>query len=217
MAIAVTVPAAVVVATVVWWLRRDRTGADAGDGFAAGPPEGRDLGLGLAPEAEAAFLEGLSAYHDAGGALRADWERGVLTAAEPSRPIPLPLLAGEFAALGDAALHDPQSAVAGLLGAITAERPESPHQPPQAGDPAEEPRAAQAEEPPPGADPAPAIESSSDGETSSEEGPVGAGGPPSGEEPVADGESVTDGELVSGGEAVGVGVAREGAGAAGGG
>ncbi|MEW9551598.1 hypothetical protein [Nonomuraea sp. NPDC050783] len=121
--IAVAVPVAVVMGIVLWWLRRDRAGTGGGGGgFAAGRPSG--WRLGLAPEAEAAFMEGLGAHHDAGEELRPDWERGVLWAGSPPRLISLRLLADGFAALGEAALHDPQGAVAGLMAEHAAtERP----------------------------------------------------------------------------------------------
>ncbi|MEV1176774.1 hypothetical protein [Nonomuraea sp. NPDC049784] len=111
--IAVAVLAAVVVGVVVWWLRRDPVGGGTDDAF------GMDVDLGLPAEAEPAFMEGLRAYP-----LRADVWRGVLTTYEPPRLISLHLLADAFAARGDAALHDPQGAVATLVAQLAAaERP----------------------------------------------------------------------------------------------
>ncbi|MEV0631412.1 hypothetical protein [Nonomuraea wenchangensis] len=123
--IAIAVPAAVVVGIVVWWLRRDRPAGPetAGPGFAAGrAPEWEP---GLTPEADAAFVEGLGAYDATGEALRPDWGRDVLAVdGTPPRLISLRLLADGFAALGEAALHDPQGAVAGLMAEYAAaERP----------------------------------------------------------------------------------------------
>ncbi|MEV0234385.1 hypothetical protein [Nonomuraea sp. NPDC050786] len=111
--IAVAVLAAAVVGAVVWWLRRDQVAGGAGDPFEV------DVDLGLAPETEPAFMEGLRAYP-----LRAQVWRGVLTTYEPPRLISLHLLADAFAARGDAALHDPQGAVAALVAQLAAvERP----------------------------------------------------------------------------------------------
>ncbi|MFC4121065.1 hypothetical protein [Nonomuraea zeae] len=78
----------------------------------------------LAPEARAAFMEGLRAYHDGGNELRVSAEQGVLTTYDPPRLISLHLVADGFAARGDAALHDPQGTVAALLERLPAtERP----------------------------------------------------------------------------------------------
>ncbi|MGW2148061.1 hypothetical protein ACWCOT_27450 [Nonomuraea bangladeshensis] len=121
--IAVAVPA-VVVGILVWWLRRARPAApEAGGGFAAG--RAPEWGPGLTPEADAAFVEGLGAYDATGEALRPDWERDVLAVnGMPPRLISLRLLADGFAALEEAALHDPQGAVAGLMAEYAAaERP----------------------------------------------------------------------------------------------
>ncbi|GAA3239865.1 hypothetical protein [Nonomuraea helvata] len=111
--IAVAVLGAAVVGAVVWWFRRDPVAGGAGDRFEM------DVDLGLAPETEPAFMEGLRAYP-----LRAEVSRGVLTTYEPPRLISLHLLADAFAARGNAALHDPQGAVAALVAQLTAvERP----------------------------------------------------------------------------------------------
>ncbi|WP_170223809.1 hypothetical protein, partial [Nonomuraea turkmeniaca] len=120
--IAAAVPAAIVVGVVVWWLRRDPVGGDAGGGFEA--ERTWDWELSLTPEAEAAFMEGLRAYHDAGNALRLVGEHGVLTTYGPPRLISLHLLADGFAALGDAAMHDPHGTVAAMMARFAAaERP----------------------------------------------------------------------------------------------
>ncbi|MEU4516155.1 hypothetical protein AB0G05_42245 [Nonomuraea wenchangensis] len=122
--IAVAVPAAIVIGILVWWLRRDRPAAPEADGgFAA--DRGPERGPGLTPEADAAFVEGLGAYDATGEALRPDWERDVLAVdGTPPRLISLRLLADGFAALEEAALHDPQGAVAGLMAEYAAaERP----------------------------------------------------------------------------------------------
>ncbi|MET8990946.1 hypothetical protein ABZW49_36325 [Nonomuraea wenchangensis] len=109
--IAVAVPAAIVIGILVWWLRRDR-------------PAGPEAGPEREPEADAAFVEGLGAYDATGEALRPDWERDVLAVdGTPPRLISLRLLADGFAALEEAALHDPQGAVAGLMAEYAAERP----------------------------------------------------------------------------------------------
>ncbi|MGW5158928.1 hypothetical protein ACWEPN_25935 [Nonomuraea wenchangensis] len=110
--IAVAVPAAIVIGILVWWLRRDR-------------PTGPEAGPEREPEADAAFVEGLGAYDATGEALRPDWERDVLAVdGTPPRLISLRLLADGFAALEEAALHDPQGAVAGLMAEYAAaERP----------------------------------------------------------------------------------------------
>ncbi|MED7923624.1 hypothetical protein SMD20_05255 [Nonomuraea sp. LP-02] len=110
--IAVAVPAAIVIGILVWWLRRDR-------------PTGPEAGPEREPEADAAFVEGLGAYDATGEALRPDWERDVLAVdGTPPRLISLRLLAEGFAALEEAALHDPQGAVAGLMAEYAAaERP----------------------------------------------------------------------------------------------
>ncbi|MFG1699951.1 hypothetical protein [Nonomuraea sp. NPDC049309] len=119
MFIAVTLLAAAVVGAMVWWLRRGT-----GDGAAEGGFEvDRTWGL-LPPGVEAAFVEGLRAYHDSGSALRVHDELEVLVACDPPRSISLPLLAEAFAARGDAALHDPQGTVAELMAELAAaERP----------------------------------------------------------------------------------------------
>ncbi|TDD04158.1 hypothetical protein E1292_19535 [Nonomuraea deserti] len=120
--IAVAVPAAIVVGMVVWWLRRDPVGGDAADQFEVErkwPWE-----LRLTPEAQAAFMEGLRAYNDAGNRLAVVGEQGVLTTYDPPRLISLHLLADVFAARGDAALHDPQETVTALMDRLAgAERP----------------------------------------------------------------------------------------------
>ncbi|MEV1002515.1 hypothetical protein [Nonomuraea sp. NPDC050202] len=128
MLIAVAVLAAAVVGAVAWWLRRN--GASSGDpvsgegSVAPGSGPKRGWELLLTSEAEAAFMEGLRAYHEAGGALRVGAEQGVLTTYEPPRLISLHLLADAFAARGDAALHDPQGTVETLLERLAAaERP----------------------------------------------------------------------------------------------
>ncbi|MEU6728063.1 hypothetical protein ABZ917_30530 [Nonomuraea wenchangensis] len=115
--IAVALPAAIVIGILVWWLRRDRP-ADPEAGRAPEEP-------GLTPEVDAAFVEGLGAYDATGEALRPDWERDVLAVdGSPPRLISLRLLADGFAALEEAALHDPQGAVAGLMAEYAAaERP----------------------------------------------------------------------------------------------
>ncbi|NJP97510.1 hypothetical protein HCN51_50200 [Nonomuraea sp. FMUSA5-5] len=130
MLIAVAVLAAAVVGAVAWWLRRngasggDRINGDEPGGFEPGPERRREWELLLTSEAEAAFTEGLRAYHEAGGALRVGAEQGVLTTYEPPRLISLHLLADAFAARGDAALHDPQGTVERLLERLAAtERP----------------------------------------------------------------------------------------------
>ncbi|MFI7636453.1 hypothetical protein [Nonomuraea sp. NPDC049400] len=111
--IAVAVLAAVVVGVVVWWLRRDPVGGGADETFEM------DVDLGIPAEAEPAFMEGLRAYP-----LRAGVWRGVLMTYEPPRLISLHRLADAFAARGDAALHDPQGAVATLVAQLAAvERP----------------------------------------------------------------------------------------------
>lgn len=113
MLVAVAVLAAAVVGAVAWWLRRD---PDGGEGFAGLETEPRwGWELSLAPDARAAFTEGLRAYHESGGAVRFDGERGVLTTFEPPRLISLHLFADAFAARGDAAMHDPQGTVAELM------------------------------------------------------------------------------------------------------
>ncbi|MEV0384636.1 hypothetical protein [Nonomuraea sp. NPDC050643] len=118
--IAVAVVAAAVVGVVAWWFRRDSAG---GEAWAEAERAGEWASL-LGAEAGAAFMEGLRAYHDAGGALRVEGERGVLTTYEPPRLISLHLLADAFAARGDAAMHDPQGTVATLLEQLAAaERP----------------------------------------------------------------------------------------------
>ncbi|MEV0825251.1 hypothetical protein [Nonomuraea rubra] len=125
MLIAVAVLAAAVVGAVAWWLRRN--GASGGDpvgGEGPGMPgagPGRGWELPLTSEAQAAFMEGLRAYHEGGGALRVSAEQGVLTTYEPPRLISLHLLADAFAARGDAALHDPQGTVETLLERLAAE------------------------------------------------------------------------------------------------
>ncbi|MGP3957716.1 hypothetical protein ACTWPT_17075 [Nonomuraea sp. 3N208] len=111
--IAAAVLAAIVVGVVVWWLRRDAVGGEAGGVFEV--ERKRDWELRLTPEAEAAFLEGLRAYHDAGNALRLAGEQGVLTTDDPPRLISLHLLADGFTALGDAAMHDPHGTVATMM------------------------------------------------------------------------------------------------------
>ncbi|MGN9840287.1 hypothetical protein ACTMTI_19395 [Nonomuraea sp. H19] len=118
--IAVAVAAAIVVGVVVWWLRRDPVGGDAYDIFEI--ERKWDWELLLTPEAEAAFVEGLRAYHEAGNPVRVGGEQGVLTAYDPPRLLSLHLLAGAFAARGDAAMHDPQGTVAEFM-AQDAERP----------------------------------------------------------------------------------------------
>ncbi|MGP4097683.1 hypothetical protein [Nonomuraea sp. KM90] len=121
-AVVVVVLAAAVVGALVWWLRRDPVGGGDSGRFEAERKWGWEFLLG--PEAEAAFLEGLRAYHEAGGALRVDAEEGVLTTYEPPRLISLHLLADAFAARGDAAMHDPQGTVATLMDQLaSAERP----------------------------------------------------------------------------------------------
>ncbi|GAB2950928.1 hypothetical protein GCM10027203_63370 [Nonomuraea fastidiosa] len=117
--IAVTVLAAAVVGAVVWWLRRGTGEGAADDRFEVD----RSWGL-LPPDVEAAFVEGLRAYHDSGSALRVHEELEVLVAYDPPRSISLRLLADAFAARGDAALHDPQGTVTELMAELaTAERP----------------------------------------------------------------------------------------------
>nr|SBO97987.1 hypothetical protein BN4615_P7503 [Nonomuraea gerenzanensis] len=97
-------------------------GAEDAGASGAGPRRGWELLL--TSEAEAAFMEGLRAYHEAGGALRVGAGQGVLTTYEPPRLISLHLLADAFAARGDAALHDPQGTVETLLERLAAtERP----------------------------------------------------------------------------------------------
>ncbi|MEV4077829.1 hypothetical protein [Nonomuraea fuscirosea] len=113
MLVAVAVLAAAVVGAVAWWLRRD---PDGGEGFAGLETEPRwGWELSLAPDARAAFMEGLRAHHESGGAVRVDGERGVLTTFDPPRLISLHLFADAFAARGDAAMHDPQGTVAELM------------------------------------------------------------------------------------------------------
>ncbi|MFI6634017.1 hypothetical protein ACIBI7_34500 [Nonomuraea fuscirosea] len=113
MLVAVAVLAAAVVGAVAWWLRRD---PDGGEGFAGLETEPRwGWELSLAPDARAAFMEGLRAHHESGGAVRVDGERGVLTTFDPPRLISLHLFADAFAARGDAAMHDPQGMVAELM------------------------------------------------------------------------------------------------------
>ncbi|NBE95459.1 hypothetical protein FE391_03925 [Nonomuraea sp. KC401] len=120
--IAVAVPAAIVVGMVVWWLRRDIVGVEAAGQFEVERKWGWELRL--APEAEAAFMEGLRAYNDGGNRLAVDGERAVLTTYDPPRLISLHLLADGFAARGDAALHDPQDTVAALIDRLAGdERP----------------------------------------------------------------------------------------------
>ncbi|QYC42796.1 hypothetical protein Nocox_25975 [Nonomuraea coxensis DSM 45129] len=101
--IAVAVPAAAVVGIVLWWLRRERPArADTGGALTAG--RAVEWEPGLTPEADAAFVEGLGAYDATGEALRPDWDRGVLAVdGTPPLLVSLPLLAGGFAALGEAA------------------------------------------------------------------------------------------------------------------
>ncbi|MGW3350561.1 hypothetical protein ACWDA3_45275 [Nonomuraea rubra] len=128
MLIAVAVLAAAVVGAVAWWLRRNGvSGGDPVGGEGPGTPgagPGRGWELPLTSEAQAAFMEGLRAYHEGGGALRVSAEQGVLTTYEPPRLISLHLLADAFAARGDAALHDPQGTVETLLERLSAaERP----------------------------------------------------------------------------------------------
>lgn len=120
--IAVAVLAAIAVGVVAWWLRRDPAGGDVYGTFEAERKWSWELRL--TPEAEAAFLEGLRAYHDAGNALELAGEREVLTAYGPPRLISLHLLADGFAALGDVAMHDPQGTVADMMAGFAAgERP----------------------------------------------------------------------------------------------
>ncbi|WP_146104081.1 hypothetical protein [Nonomuraea solani] len=104
---------------MAWWLRRDSAGGEADDRVEAERQWGWEFMLSA--EAQAAFMEGLRACHDSGGAFRVDGERGVLTTYEPPRLLSLYLLADAFAARGDAAMHDPQATVARLL--EQAERP----------------------------------------------------------------------------------------------
>ncbi|WP_165977784.1 hypothetical protein [Nonomuraea diastatica] len=107
---------------VVWWLRRDTVGGDAADQFEVERKWGWELRL--TPEGQAAFMEGLRAYNDAGNRLAVVGEQGVLTTYDPPRLISLHLLADVFAARGDAALHDPQETVAALMDRLAgAERP----------------------------------------------------------------------------------------------
>lgn len=122
MLVAVAVLAAAVVGAVAWWLRRD---PDGGEGFAGVETEAKwGWELPLAQDARAAFTEGLRAYHESGGAVRVDGERGVLTTYEPPRLISLYLFADAFAARGDAAMHDPQGTVAELMEQLAgSERP----------------------------------------------------------------------------------------------
>jgi hypothetical protein len=116
--IAVAGLAAVVVGVVAWWLRRDPVAGDAHGTFETERKWAWELSL--TPETEAAFMEGLRAYHDAGNALDLAGEQGVLTAHDPPRLISLHLLAGGFAASGDAALHDPQGTVAAMMAEFAA-------------------------------------------------------------------------------------------------
>ncbi|KAB8195246.1 hypothetical protein FH608_012815 [Nonomuraea phyllanthi] len=113
MLIAFAAVGAIVVGAVLWWIRRDQAAGESGDPFEM------DVELGLAPELEPAFVEGLRAYP-----LRAGVRRGVLTTYEPPRLVSLHLLADAFAARGEAALHDPQGTVAALVAQLAAaERP----------------------------------------------------------------------------------------------
>ncbi|MFC5828606.1 hypothetical protein [Nonomuraea insulae] len=114
--------AAAGVGAVVWWLRRDPAGGEGADGFEGERKWGWQFLL--EQEAAAAFMEGLRAYHEAGGVVRVGGEQGVLTTYEPPRLISLYLLADAFAARGDAALHDPQGTVEALMEQLAAaERP----------------------------------------------------------------------------------------------
>ncbi|MGI5289666.1 hypothetical protein ACQEVF_40880 [Nonomuraea polychroma] len=114
--------AAIVVGMVVWWLRRGPVSGDAGGLFEVERTWGWERRL--TPEAEAAFMEGLRAYHDAGYTVRLMGEQGLLATYDPPRLISLRLLADAFAALGDAAMHDPHGTVAALMTRFTAaERP----------------------------------------------------------------------------------------------
>ncbi|RVX42039.1 hypothetical protein EDD27_4656 [Nonomuraea polychroma] len=114
--------AAIVVGMVVWWLRRGPVSGDAGGLFEV--ERTWDWERRLTPEAEAAFMEGLRAYHDAGNTVRLMGEQGLLTTDDPPRLISLRLLADAFTALGDAAMHDPHGTVAALMARFTAaERP----------------------------------------------------------------------------------------------
>ncbi|MEO3804650.1 hypothetical protein [Nonomuraea sp. B1E8] len=107
---------------VIWWLRRDAVGGDAAGQFEVERKWGWELRL--TPEAQAAFMEGLRAYNDAGNRLAVAGEQGVLTTYDPPRLISLHLVADVFAARGDAALHDPQETVAALMDRLAgAERP----------------------------------------------------------------------------------------------
>jgi len=108
--------AAVVIGVAVWWFRR---GALAGAAGAAdgGPEAGRRPGweARLGDEGATALLEGLRAFADAGAPVDLGGESGVLTVFEPPRLISLDLLAGRFAARGQAAMHDPQTTVGELM------------------------------------------------------------------------------------------------------
>ncbi|MGW0803899.1 hypothetical protein [Nonomuraea sp. NPDC002799] len=113
---------AAVLGAAVWWFRRDSAGGIGETTFDTAGTGG--WGLRLSSEAEAAFMEGLRAYRDAGHPLSVAGEQGVLTVDEPPLLISLQLLADGFAARGDAAMHDPQGTVAGLMAwCADAERP----------------------------------------------------------------------------------------------
>ncbi|HEX4811452.1 MAG TPA: hypothetical protein VFV66_01690 [Nonomuraea sp.] len=111
--IAVAAVAAIVVGVVAWRLRREPAGGDTPGTFDV--ERTWDWAPRPAGDAEAAFVEGLRACHGAGTRLRVAADRGVVTTYDPPALVSLPLLADAFAALGDAALHDPHGTVAALI------------------------------------------------------------------------------------------------------
>jgi hypothetical protein len=109
--------AAVVIGLAVWWLRRRPAAEPAPEVVRTG------WRSRLGEEAATALLEGLRAFSDTlDRGLVIDDAAGVVM--EPSRLVSLDLLAHRFAARGQAAMYDPQTAVAELMGELTAaERP----------------------------------------------------------------------------------------------
>ncbi|MEU4230399.1 hypothetical protein AB0F17_39435 [Nonomuraea sp. NPDC026600] len=105
----IALAAAVVIGVAVWWFRRGA--ADSGPAAERRPGWAARLG----DEGATALLEGLRAFADAGTPVDLGGEFGVLTVFEPPRLISLDLLAGRFAARGQAAMHDPQTTVGELM------------------------------------------------------------------------------------------------------
>ncbi|MFG1682131.1 hypothetical protein ACGFNP_18335 [Nonomuraea sp. NPDC049269] len=115
----IALAAAVVIGVAVWWVRHRGT-ADGGPAVVRRP--GWEARLG--DEGATALLEGLRAFADAGTPVDLGGEFGVLTVFEPPRLISLDLLAGRFAARGQAAMHDPQTTVGELMAEfLAAEEP----------------------------------------------------------------------------------------------